>query len=793
MAGPFPQPPVQGAPGSLANWSALNNLEYRFRGYSPGSFAPVGSVGGGGSSDALLATVDYGAVGDGVTHTDGTKIQAFLNGALTTGRIHRIPKGTYLLESSNGVPVNLVLDLASAVFDTTVIQWDPGAILKVPSNIGLAPTYFTGVSRSASNVTLTGVPTGHGLTAGMHIEVYGPTWDYDNGDFVVTSAATNTVTYAQGNTHGTTPDTTHGGWIKAYVSCFSVINGNSGAGAELWRPQFLGPGAGSIDPNATPTSLVAGCGPLFGSRVETHGLISTNFYAGILVDGAGGVNTDHFHHYDIKNVSSNYIGIMFRANIAATRDYRIDTAAIGPCQRAGIECSLNGVLPDVSAKDVHFNATPSAIRKQGFRGVALAAGSGGSLFDGVSMSRCKAEGSGNFAIEGGEAVIEKWTGNFELHGLEINAGGGTNHTLRDIDLTALTRSTTVVSATYSRTSAGTTTSGSCVVTGLTASAFTWRDIGCQIVKADLPAGTWIVAVVSTTSVVVSNAATGSSTSTCYSKPILLVGDHLAIFSNDAGATLNRPAVVKTLAGAGPFTLTAETVGDTGTIASTTATAGVIGGIRGGTLQHSHVEFSTQSDATTAPTASEGYWDLADLDVNEFTQLRNPNAQAGYSAFPSVNLRAGSVTGSLRTMFRHGNQKVQLVKVTAAVPAGSCTEIGGAGNRKVSTVAKAHLAGGYALQPGDATTAHATGATQTTRLNVWVARDGDYRSTSGGQGVLVTGTPASGDVLVEDSGTPGSVKTWDGTTAGLRIIGTATSAAASGVCGVEVTPGESWTT
>lgn len=774
------------------------------------------SVGG----PALLASTDYGCLPGAGVHNNGPKLQNFIDGALSTGRVHYLDiDGAYLLESAAGVPYIPVIDLSTAVFAKTVIVFAPGAVLTAPNAFGkpdktlTSTTSFTGASRATKVVTLT-VPSGHGLVAGDNIEVYCPTWDFDSGDFTVTSVTATTIVYTQNTTVGTNFTSgaagSHGGFINCHVSCLKVIGGSVGSILELWRPQFNGPSS-ATDPNATPISCAVGSGPTLSARVESHGLVSTGFRNGLIIAGSDGANTDHFHHNDIKQLSGNFYGLYVRDLLqTGTRDFRFDNGGYGPNQRAGWGVSISGYLPDFVGNEQHFNANPYAILKEGFRGVTLPSGGSALLFDDAEWGGgSKAEGSGNGAWNCGEGTCEKVGGTFRFHGIEINGAGsgsfpppvlGPNHTLRDIGLTALTRSTTIVSATYSRTSSGASTVGSCVITGLTANAFGWKDVGCELVKTGVPAGALIVAVLSTTSVLISDAATGASTSTCYSVPRLQVGDHIAVFTDaDAGVTLNRSAVIKTLSGtgtwatggAGPFTLTAETVGESGTIASTAATAGCVFGWRAGIVQHvAHLAFLTKSDPSTEYTASEGYWDFVDLDVCRFIQPRHPNASTGYSCYPSVNLRNGS-TSSLRTVFVHGDDEVMLVKALNAIAAGQCTEIGAAGSRKLSTVSSLHLRGGEALQPADTTTSHPTGATQTTRPYFWVTRKGSFRASSGWPGVKVTGTPASGDLLVEDSGTPGSCKTRSAT--GQRIIGTATGAAAGGVCPYEVIQGESWST
>lgn len=758
------------------------------------------------SGDAMFATTHYGVVAGGTVHTNGPKLQTFVNGALSTGRRHVIDcPGIINLESGVGAPFQVIVDLSTAVYPKTVIEWAPGAVLTAPNAFGKTPTYFTGASRATKTVTLA-VPSGHGVVAGDTFEVYCPTWDFDNGDYIVTSVTATTVVYTQDNAVGTNFTSgsagSHGGWIKVHKSCFKVINPSVNKTLELIRPQFAGPGV-TVDPNTTPPTPALGNGPSLCGRVERHGLVSNGFYAGAVIEGTAGSNTDHYHAYDDKDLGSNFYGLYFRDILnSGTRDFRIDNGGYGPCKRAGIACSISGRLPDLSAKDVHTNASPYGWLKEGFRGVALAGGNPSLLFDDAEFTGiCKSEGSGNIAINGGEANYEKVGGSYRIHGLEINAGGGVNHTLRDITLTGLTRATTVVTATYSRTSAGTTTNNSCVITGLTANAFTWKDVGCELIKSDVPAGAFIMAILSTTSVLLSDAATGASTNTCYSVPRLQVGDHLAIYTDDAGVTLNRPAIIKTLSGtgfwhtggAGPFTMTAETVGDTGTITTTAATAGCLGGMRGGVYQHTvgTFVFSTQTDSTTNDTMSESYWDFIDMDVCEFGQSRHPNAHAGYSAYPSVNLRNGS-TGSLRVVFRHGDDEVMLVKVGGTIAAGETTEISTGGSRIKSTVDPLHPRGGEALQPGATTTTHATGATQTSRPYIWVARKGSFRNSAGWPGIKVTGAVASGDLLVEDpAGTDGTVIAWT-TGAGMRKIGTATGAAAGGICPYEVLMGESWT-
>lgn len=747
------------------------------------------TIAGGGGSDCLLATTDYGAIGDDATD-DSAAIQAWVNGAKSTGVRHRLPAGIYR------TPTPIMLDLTGAPHPTTFLEFDPGAYIKVVSNIGLAPTYFTGVTRSGNNVTLTGVPTGHGVVAGRHIEVYCPTWNYKNGDFTVASVTANTITYNQGSSAGTTPDTTHGGSIKTYIPAFSIIDGDTSAGCEIWRPQIIGPGGAGTDPNAaSPYTPLLGCGFRFTSRVISHGVVAEGFYANMIIDGADGVNTDHFHHYDIKSVDPGWYGIYVRDNLAGTRDYRFDTAGIGPCQRAGIAVSVGATLPDVTFKDVHFNASPTALLKEGFRDVALPTGKAELLFDVVHTVRSKAEGCPNWAIEG-NGGLDKWTGDFDLHGVEVNGGtsgggSGVNHTQRPIDLTAMTRALTVISATYSRSSSGTSVSGSPVITGLTSNAFTWRDVGMQLVKTDVPAGAWIVAIASSTSVVISNAATGSSTSTCYSKPVLEVGDHLGILSTDL-TTIDGSAIIKTLAGSGPFTLTAEQIGVSGTVSSTTGTAGCIGAFRAGAFEHSEVTFSTLSDISTEKTASEGFWDLDDVVDLRITQLKNPNGTAGYSAFPSVRLRNPAAAGALRTVMFHGNQEAMLAITTNTIAAGQCTEITNGGARKLSTVQKTKAFGGYALQPAALTVSHPDGATQTSRPTFWVAKDGQYRSGSGEQGIAAT-SGATGDIMVENPATAGSAMTWDGITPNLRRVGVCTSAISGGFCGIELIPGENWTT
>lgn len=875
----FPIPPVEGSPGAINNISALNALGRAFFGYTPGDFAPIGSIGSAGDGAILPSDAPHnGTPGAGV-HDNGPKLQTWIAAVLASGK-GRVTAGIWNLESANGVGYVPVIDLSTAAFEKTVIEFDPGAIFKVPTALGRADlatsggAYFTGATRAHTTIaagsntvnvntfagagtlnvaSTTGAPsagtldvttgsgvrtitytnktsntftgctatgagvmstggavegndvvltaaTGHGILAGDPIEVYGATWDYDNGDYTATTVTATTIVYDQGSTNGTSPDTTHAGTVKAHIPCFEVINGDTNHVLELIRPQFSGPSTVDIDPNAAPCTPAQGNGPRLTSRVETHGIISNDFFAGFTIDGSEAINTDHFHHYDILDVGHNFYGVYVRDNLNGTRDYRIDTGGISNCQRAGLAVSVGAYLPDLTLKDAHFNAQPVAMLKEGMRNIALPTGSRALFCDIFKMEgRVKAEGSANWAIDACEGDIEKWLGTFEPHGIEINGGtggggSGTNHTRREIALTALTRSTTIVSATYSRSSSGVSTNGSCIITGLTSNAFTYKCVGDLFVKADAPATARIAAILSTTSVLLSSAATGSSTSTCYSKPILQVGDHLALYTDgDSGATLDCGAIVKTLAGTGPFTLTAETVGASGSISSTSASAGTIGQLRYGTIQHSKVEFSTQSDSTTSDCASEQYWDGNDMDSNKFFQMRHSNAQAGYSAFPSINLRNGSVTRSLRTTFEYGDIKVKLVKVTATVPAGYATEIGASGNRKASTATKAHPRGGAAMQPAAATTAHADGAKQTSRPNTWVVVEGDILATAGWPGLAITGSVASGDLLVEDpADTDGVAKSWDGSTTGLRKLGVATAADSGGFVAYEMIPGEAWT-
>lgn len=817
----LPIPVVEGVAGSLTSYLYLHTfLRAGWWGKTPDDFAPAGSIGG--ANDALLLT-DYGATPGAGVHDNGPKIQAFATGALATGRRHLIPAGIWNLESAPGVPYFPVVDLATAAGPKTVIEFAPGAILNNPNAFGkpnttlTGTTYFTGAARATKVVTLT-VPSGHGVTAGDNFEVYCPTWDFDNGDFTVSSVTATTIVYTQLTAGGTNFASgaagSHAGFINVHVSCFKVIGGSLSKTLELIRPQFQGPGSYN-NPNSTPIPVSTGSGPMLTARVESHGLVSKGFRNGALLSGSDGANSDHYHHYDIKDVGSNFYGLYFRDHLhTGTRDFRFDMGGYGPCQRAGWGISLGAYLSDFAGKDQHFNASPYAIKKEGFRGVSLGSGGGSQIFDDADWSGAsKAEGSGNGAWDACEATLEKVGGTFRIHGIETNGagsglpgqgGGGANHTLRDITLTAMTRALTVLSATYSRTSAGTSTANSCVITGLTANALTWKDVGCEFIKADVPAGVFVVAILSTTSVLLSDAATGSSTSTCYSVPRLQVGDHITVYTDgDNGATLDHSAIIKTLSGTGtwatggggPYTLTAETVASSGTIASTTATAGCIFGMRGGVFQHTvnKLAFSYQSDPSTSDTASEGYWDFLDFDTCRFSTARHPNAHTGYSAFPSVNLRAGS-SASLRTVFEFGDAEARLVTVAGTVAAGETTELAPGGSRKQSTSSKAHMRGGEALQPGATTTSHPDGATQTVRPYIWVAgAKGSFRSTSGWPGIKVTGSVANNDILVEDpAGTHGAAKSWDNTSTGLRKIGTATGPDSGGFCPYEVMPGEAWT-